>query len=312
MRIFLILILWTYIKYIALLFLLFNVLVEYESSKILNNKSYPLDDGYTNDCFKPFTFDSIPNKMPIGTVLYYTYWNKVFDSAYNKNLNKKRYLLNFINLKFILERLILWYIGLTKLFIILTLIILKLNKDLTLNDFLFNHFIKPIDDRQLIKINNRWVNNDGKKNFLIALDNLLMNKTASVNQINSIKHNMAIFYNAAMELKFGTTTYSAKFIDKSNTKISHTVFPEIAKGWAHVGMQTDFQKAIAHDHYGRPQIINKYEGIKKPSTLLQTEISTLRQVSHETTVSTEKLCMGAIRNGYNHIFTIYWMPSALT
>ena len=180
---------------------------------------------------------------------------------------------------------------------------IKLKPKTSLNDFLFDLFVKPMDNRQLVKINNKWESNNGKKNFLEVIDILLSNKIVSTNNCNQVKNKLAIIYNKAEEIKYGTPVYSAKFIDKNTTKIPHTIFPEATQDTKYVGMQTDFNKAFKFNHYGRAVIINNYSGQYKPSTLLNTDLSELKQISAARKVTIEKICIGAIKNGYDSDLT---------
>lgn len=292
-----------YIKVLSFLFFLYILLVNNESEKILKKKSYKLENRYTNYCFKPKTLDEVPNDLPIGTILYYIYWNNVFDLTYVKILHKKEKILNKILnkifLKQILKSLLLVLIGLNRLLIKITINVLRYN-DKKLEEYLLKNFIKSEDDRMLIKINNEWDLNglkslidgilrpslktigDDKKDIIIKKAIEIVNEKKI--QINEINHE--------------TLMYKATFKD-IKTKIPHSVYIESTKDLQKVGYETDYEKAISRGNYDCPVLINEFDGPKKITTLLSKNKEDFIMVEDPKLVSAMRQYKGALVRGYN-------------
>jgi hypothetical protein len=112
------------------------------------------------------------------------------------------------------------------------------------------------------------------------------------------------------EINFETSTYSAQFTNIKNKK-THEVFLEAVKDEKKLAYQTQYQTAYNNNFYNRNNIIQKYKGDKKESTLLEIKAEELIQIATEKKRSAIEQAKGALIYGYNesaiskkYIFTI--------
>lgn len=263
----------------------------------MDQKSYNTGDRETNFSFRPIMFDTTPDDVVIGTILYYAYYNSVFDLTYKKiALGRKNFWIKQISIKKTLKSIFFWYVGISRLMLLLALKIIKYDEK-GLENYLVKLFIKPMDDRLILKINNKWEINGKWELFWKTTNEKLLGLTSESN-LEYIKPSLLKIYNKSLEINSESKTFLATFVNVK-TKIPHNIFPEASKDskiWAY---QTDFQKAYNKDFYNKEPLIHKYDGIKKQSTLLEGRFDEFKQIRKEKITTVTNQFKGALDYGYN-------------
>ena len=273
---FLITLVFLIIKSITILILIIILLINKESEDILNCDKNDSEDRKGNYFLRPITLFSTPDDLPIATMLYYKYWNEVFNLTYFKiMIGRKNFwfkIFRKINLKTISKIIFYFFIGINKTFINITKEILNYKKKEKIEDFLFRKSINIIDDRLILKINGEWVINGFINETTHKVKNVLLSKNnLSTSSINSAvphiygvikKHNDRLikdFLNLKME--------KGIFKNKISKKM-HEHILEINKNHEYIGYITDQKKADINENYGLNVMLEKIE-LKKKSKLLE-------------------------------------------
>ena len=299
-----------FIKFILYAFLFIFVIANYESNKILNQKSYHNGQRYTNFYIRPKTLENTPDNVAIGNILFIAYWNFVFDITYSKLLYGKYYMFKMITIKDFFIKIFFLYLGISRLMLKIILHILKINKTKNLENYLFSIFLKPIDNRIIVKINNKWKINSGLKIFLMLSKKKLVQELHFDDpKINKALEKFSECYKKMSEINHNTTIFKAKFITK-NTLIPHNVYIKSSKDPDLYGYQTSYNSAFNKNFFNKKPLIHKYEGVTKESTLLPHNKNELKQISTEKKVSFLKQIYGAVKYGYDaeNLSSIYLDP----
>lgn len=242
----------------------------------------------------------MPDKVAIGTILYHAYHNLVFNLCYMKITLGKFYFIKFITVKAIATRILYFLLGVSRIAVKIIKIIIKIDKDTSLEEILFMELYRPNDLRIILKINGEWCVN-GKFSLLIEKINIVLttkNTHLDKKAIDFIAKKILKSCEDLSDIKNETLTYSAKFIaNKSITP--HWVFPESTKNKTYNGYQTDKLKADANSNYGKKIVINQFEGKSKKSTLLIGKSEEFKQISSERKVPSIGQAMGALHHGYS-------------
>lgn len=296
-KLFIISIIWINIKLITVFFVIIFFMINKESNDILNQKEFKINDRFTNFSLKPITFNTIPEPISIGTMFYYAYFNSVFDVTYAKILFGRKYFwLKQFSIKKIIRSLFFWYIGVSRLAILLIYKVIKY-KDNRFENYLLHVFARPFDDRIIIRMNQKWEVNGGVELFWKKITYTLDTKI-SIHKLESIKPAIFKLYKETLELNNESRMFMAKFIN-IKTKIPHHIFPEAAKESKTWAYQTDFHKAKNNNFYDKDPLIFKYDGLKKKSTLIEENKNEFMQISEEKkTIITNQL-KGAVEYGYD-------------
>lgn len=285
-------------------------MVNYESNKIINKKTYFTGERYTNFSIKPKTMDELPENIELGTLFYCIYWNLVFDLTYIKLNHGKWFWLKFLNIKLIAQRLVYAYLGISRLFLKLINHALRLNKEKSIETYIFFNFIRKNDNRIILKINNEWKINNGREIFKHGVKKLLVERNLSENQILWAVEQFEICYNKMQDIKHETITKKVLFVSKDLPKIPHSAFPSLTKNTEILAYQTSYQIAEKKSFYGKQPIINWYQGPTKESTILPFKERDTRQISDLKDTSILKQMQGAIKKGYDReIISDEWATS---
>lgn len=293
-----------YIKFISFLYILIILLANYESNKIINQKTYNTGLRYTNYVIRPKILDEVPKDVKIGTILYTAYWNLVFDITYSKIIYGKFFFIKTLSFKIILKKLFYIYFGISRFTIKLIIHILKMNREQNIENYLFSIFCNTTDHRIIVKINNEWKINNGWKNFVNTTKHLLIQELryGDEKKLEQALGGFKNYYIKMQQIQHTTRFYNALFVKRDLPPIPHKTYLEATKDSKHHGYQTSYESAFNNKFYNKIPLINKYEGHTKKSTLLPHEAKDLRQISQETKGSNLQQLYGAYKNGYDENF----------
>lgn len=287
---------WKYVKLIALFWVFVLALINKESNDIIEQKTFKIDGRYTNFSIRPIIINTVPDTIPIGKLLYYGYYNSVFNLTYNKIIYKSKYFwLKEMTIKKVIKSIFFWYIGISRLSLLLILKIVKYKEE-SITDYLLKIFGNPIDDRLIIKINNKWEVNGNEKKMWNSISSVLENRVSTY-KIEYIKPRIFSLYHQMKEINFYNKTYAAKFVNIKN-KTPHKAFFDSSKDKEEIGYETEYKKAYINGFYNKYKLINWYDGEKKESTLLNIRIDELKQISKEKKILISKQLIGAIDHGF--------------
>lgn len=191
----------------------------------------------------------------------------------------------------------------------LILQIFKINKEKSIEKYLFKYICNPTDNRIIVRIDNKWKINGGWEVFKKSLDKLITLKFnySDNNKIDKLYKEFKPVYNRMEELEKETRTYSAIFVDKKLPKTPHLVFPESTNRKDMLTYQTSYQAAFNNSFYGKKPLINEFDGINKKSTLIPKLDKELRQIKDETNESKLSLIIGAYFKGYDkNLISVEW------
>lgn len=284
------------IKLISFFYLCILILINEESKKILNKKE--------NICIRPKIISETSDKMPIGTILYNIYWNKVFNLTYMKiMIGQDKFwfkIIRSINFIKLFKSLILILFGISKFMIQLWYNIFNYKEE-SIELYLTKKFLNPIDDRLIIRINNEWKINGKNEKILEKWKNYLWStRNYSHEHIESAQ--TILYLNL---LKWEKLTKECIWFNKIQKgmfkdikKIPHIYYPGLTKE-GKIAYSTDYNKAKKFNNYNKETVIEKFDGEKKESILLQDDISNFIAKGVVKEEPGNKLIMGAIINGYN-------------
>ena len=275
-KIFIITLVFLIIKSIIILILIILLLINKESEDILNCDKNDSDDRKGNYFFKPMNLFSTPDDLPIATILYYKYWNEVFNLTYFKiMIGRKNFwfkIFRKINLKTISKIIFYFFIGINKTFINITKEILNYEKKEKIEDFLFIKFINIIDDRLIIKINGEWVINgfinettNKIKNVLLLKNNL---STSSINNAVPNIYGVIKKHNDRLLKDFLKLKVEKGIFKNKMSKKMHEHILKINKNYEYIGYITDQKKADINENYGLNVMLEKIK-LEKRSKLLE-------------------------------------------
>ena len=281
-----------YIKFISFLYVMIFITANYESNKILNKKFFNNGERYTNYSIRPKILSQTPKELQIGNILFIAYWNFVFNITYLKILYGKWFFLKNIKIKNIIERLFLMYFGISKLFIKLMIHIFKIYKKNNIEDYLLIFFLNPEDNRIILRINNKWVVNNGWKILKEIIEKNIIKDDNFLSKIEDIYHKI-------IKSNYTTTTYEASFTNPNKRQIIHNIYPEISKKKEISPYRTAYDIAYNNNFYKKSPIIKKFYGDNKESTLIPEKKINLIQKSEEITTFAGKIYKGAVYDGYD-------------
>jgi len=245
--------------------------VNYESNKILTSKTFGNGSRKINSSFRPIKLEYLPEKVVIGTILYRAYYNLVFSLCYAKITLGKFYLLKLINIKTIAIRIMYLLLGISRIAIKIIKIIIKIDKNTSLEEILFIELYRPNDLRLILKINGEWCVN-GRFSLLIEkIGMALTTKNTHLDEkaIKFVAKKISKSCEDLRDVKNETLTYSAKFITNKDAT-PHWLYPESTENKTSIGYRTDKLKADINKNYGRKIIINQFSGKSKKSTFYRT------------------------------------------
>jgi hypothetical protein len=288
---------YTYTKVVVLAFILFHLSANLEAYRIFNKPSYMVAEGwYNNDAIYPPIIGEVGDDTQISDLIYKRYKLLVFDLVYSRVLNGRFYLLKQISIINILRIFFYYLLGVSRVMVITILTIIKVRSENTRNGLLFKLFLHPMDNRKLIKINNKWVAN-GKHDGIPNIFKMMNTRLRGIGGVDSTSAKIAWEIHDRVGVITSTKYKLAIFINKNEKQIPHKAYPEAATG-DNVGLETDFHKSTHNTDYNREVIIRKYID-KKESTLLLVKATDLKQISKEKEVSVLKQILGAHKYGYN-------------
>ncbi len=293
------------IKSIIILTLFIFYLINKESNNILNSTKYDSEIRKGNYELRPINFYTTPNDLPIGTIIYYKYWNEVFNLTYLKILSghENFWLEAFKKIKFnSWFYLLLWYyIDLSRNFIKISLEIVKY-KEKNIEEFLFLKFSNVLDDRLIIKLEDKWIVNG----FVTETSNkakliLLKKNNLSTSNINlAMPHIIKIIEKNKDKTNKNYLQFVIKqgiFLDKKN-KTPHSHIKNICKNDDFIGYITDQQKADFKKNYNLRSILEKVE-LEKKSKVLEIPKSEIILYGEEKTVNSRPFLESAYRYPYS-------------
>lgn len=269
-----------------------------EAWNIVNQKPYMLDGTYSNDFMVPPVINTVSAKTKLSDLLYKKYKILVFDLVYTRVKYGKFYILKQISIKSLGTTILFYIMGISRILLKTLRILFAFVRGQTTNEILFDIFIYEDYNRKLVRINNVWVANGPR----LSLNNLFKNAVdVCGNPIVFSERETKIFKEIVERVHVSTSTNFtyAQFIEKSVTKLPHKIYHEVLKNTQYVGLETGFDRANLNNNYCQVPIINRYDGEKKPSTLLEKPIDGFTQVSDEIKTSIKRQALGAVLYGYN-------------
>lgn len=286
-----------YIKVVSLLFVVFNVSAGIEAYSIFNRPAYKISEGwYTNEALYPPIIYYVGDDTHISDLIYKQYKLLVFNLVYSRILGGRFHLLKKISLMNIIKVLFYYILGINRVLIVTISTIIKIKPKSTRSDILFKLFSHPVDNRKIIRINNKWVANGVFKffkNVKSVYDGKNQHKIIDVENSNKILKEVSERIRH-VENTIYKTAYS---IDKNHPQIKHKIYIEASTGNS-VGMETDYYKAIKNKNYNQQPIITKYYAVKD-SVLLHKDISSFKNLSAENKNTIIHQAWGAALNGYD-------------
>ena len=264
------------IKFITFLFIMIFILINKESEDILSTEKYDCEDRVGNYSFRPINIFSTPDELPIATMLYYKYWNEVFNLTYLKIvIGRKNFwfkILKKINFKSIIRIIFYFFTGLNKIFIDIAKLILNYKKKEKIENLLFKKFINILDDRLIIKIKGEWAINGFVSETTNIVKKILINKntlsTSSIESKMPYIHMIVEKHNNKMMKDFFSFKMKQGFFKNRITNKTHEHILEINKDPKNVGYITDYEKANNNGNYDLNVMLEKVE-LKKTSKVLE-------------------------------------------
>lgn len=298
------------IKSLSIIYLTINFIINKESEEILNKKFFKIDENrWTNYCIRPKKINTTDEDMPIGTILYKIYYNKVFNLTYIKILlGREKFwikIIKNIKLKNIIEKIFYLLVGLSKFFITILSIITKY-KNKSIQEYLFSTFCNPwdeISDRLIIRINNKWEINGIRKRIHQKIKEELYYKTSENKWSSGSIEIWKMIEKWEKEYsKYSYETITKSILHKNKSIGIHNIFPELIKENKLVAYMTDLNKAEKKNNFSLSPFIYKFEGDKKDSRILIDDIYNVKQLEEEKSISSLKIILGAKVNGFNETF----------
>ncbi len=295
-----------FIKTIVIVFAFIIFIINKESENILNISKYDNENWVNNYTIRPKKIYITPYDMPIGTLIYTIYWNKVFDLTYLKILIGRDYfwikMLKSTPKKDILIRFMLVIMGINKLIIKIIIQILY-NKDKSLIDYLFEKSINRFDDRMIVRIDGQWLINGFSNELGKKIERYLksQNKISTTNidmmmpKINIILRKYKEYFDNNISHRL---TAKSIFCDK-RTSIPHWLIKDITKDKNNGAYVTCSYKANKKNYYGDEIIVNEVDFNKK-STILATTYSDIKIIGQERNISLLPIIKGSLEKGYNN------------
>jgi hypothetical protein len=297
-KIYLITIILIVIKLISLILIITLFFINKESENILKKKE--------NYCIRPIEFYMIPEDLPISTILYYAYWNKVFDLTYfkifvgRKNLILK--ILKSIKIKNIIKYFFYFYFEISRIFVKILTEIVKYDNKKSIENYLFKKFSNPIDDRVIIKIGEDWLINGSIDLICYKIKcNLLNKNTMSSSNIEMIMpriYKLTKDYYTNVSKDFGEQTLIKGLFKNRITGMGHWHAEDIIKNNEFIGYITDSKKAFEKDNYGKKLILKEIQ-LKKDSNMLMINKEEIELNSKKIEISSFPFIKSAVMKGYD-------------
>jgi hypothetical protein len=246
--------------------------------------------------------------MPIGTSIYYWYWNTVFDLTYLKIMvNKKNFWIEIfknIKISYIIKRLIFLYFDISYFLFKLIKEVFN-NKENDLEMYLFSKFSNPIDDRMIIRFEEKWLINGTINEITQKTVNWLKNKknisTSNIDFLQTRIYIIAEKHHNVLVKKFDTEKkLKLSFFTNKRTKSPHWGVFDVSKNNEEMGYLTDQKKAEEKFFYGEKDnvLIEKIEWEKK-TCLFNINKSEIKFKDSEKFIKEILLIKSADVNGYN-------------
>lgn len=305
-KIILIALTYKFIKFIIFFLIFIFLIINKESEDVLKKKE--------NYCLRPIDFYTTAGiDLPLGTFAYYWYFNKVFDLTYIKiMIGREKFwikIIKSIKLKYLIKRIILWYIDFSYLLLKIIKEIIKFNKNEKFDFYLFNKINKNKlnPDRLIIRIEEKWQINGSYLEICMKCINFLKNKnTISTSNIELLKprfYNIIKEYSDNLNNNFNNSKNIEQgiFINKIN-KSMHWYLEGISKDEDKKPYFTDQKNAEKFNYYGiEDQVLMKGIEWKKPSCLIQIPKDNVRLKGIVDKISSIRLFKAADLNGYNEV-----------
>jgi len=294
------------IKFITFLFIIIFILINKESENFLNCKNNDSEFWLGNYSMKPINSYSVPDELPIASILYNKYWNEVFNLTYLKiKIGRKNFwfkILKKINLKALFRLIFYFLTGINRIFINIFKEVLNYKKKEKLENFLFKKFASIGDDRLIMKIKGEWVIN-GK---IDIIKNKIRQKLIIENRISheNIEYAMPWIekiiekYDSRISENIKDLIIKKGVFANKITKKPHWHTFGILKDESKIPYITDEEKAIDNDNYGlKPVLKGVY--LKKKSTLLEIEKDKTIFLENEVELQAHPFIKSAYYNGFN-------------
>lgn len=269
---------YTTIKLISLILLILYYLVNKESENILNKEKYDTKEWAYNYCIRPKKLYIRPEHVPIGSMLYAIYWNKVFDLTYLKIiLGRDKFwlkILKSIKFKEIFLNIFIIFSGVSRLMIKLIYETIKW-KNKSLEDYLYEKSYNYLDDRLIIRINREWKVNGFIDNTLKSIEIILKNKnkmsTSNIELMLPRIYKILELYKKKIDGEIISLIFKRGiFLDK-RTKIVHPHILNICKNVEKIGYITDYKKSEEKGDYSLNFLFKKVI-LEKESKVLEVNI----------------------------------------
>jgi len=289
--------------------MVWQIVVESDAKRFYNKKSYPIDKRFTNDCLAPKIFSTIPENMPIGTIIYNNYYNCVFNSVYLRIKLGNRYWSRYFNLKIIFKSLFFWYFGISRLMLLIFSNALKI-KNVGLETWVYKNLTNPYDTRLIIRLDNKWHANGGQAKKLNDFVMKRFPENTSSEKIQSFFHEMNKLY--LLNKKYEAFSLEERvWVKHPNLRIQHHGYTNICRDKDMLGYVTDKAKAVDNNNYGKETIVEQFMGTK-PSILLLDSKDMIKVSGGVRKVPTSDIAAGAIIHGYNEDYISNSFQSTIT
>lgn len=286
------------VKCLWLLALLITLLVFYDSHHFITS---PRETKYLEER----SANRIPKDYPLTSMIYVMYTRMSFDITYNKVKTGSFFSRPKFTLSLFLKTFVAVTFGVSRLFINLTLVLLKVRKHDSLEAFLLTYCTQHTQTRRVLYYGRKWYTNPGQNGRLAKAIGSIMQGSPKA-QVEEMLRMANRFVGEDGGLSNMTTTQAAlKFKPGvlgqwAKVHQSHIVWFGLAKRPGDVVYGTDLNKAQSSSNYGRECALNEYDGGTKPTRGLVGSLDEFSYVDGKVIrVGMSNLYTGAILHGYN-------------
>lgn len=245
--------------------------------------------------FRPIKYNNLNNKY-LHEILNVIIHNSAFNIVYLKINNGKWWWVPSLSARDLTIKI---FFLVFQISITLIKTIMSVFKYGSILDLLCMHALNVNDNRIIVKEDNLWHCNGKFKTFYAHLKPHVINLSDAMGD----KHYKIMFnyyekYSSVLNNQYLIQNYY-QFVLKDHPKTPHLGSTHWTNSQKTIGYQTDYEKAHSQGYYDKTKIINKFQGTKKSSVLLEQQISDVKEVGKEKKKLIINEIMGAKEHGYD-------------
>lgn len=293
----------TQIKLIILIVLAISILIKIESDNILNSKKYDFKTRKGAYAIRPINWTKKPDNIPIGTMLYYHYYNLVFSYTYGRIQGGSFFWFKEIRAMDLAKILFFIYIDISRLMLRLLKLVLMAQRSKSVEEFLYPRLVHYWDSRLIIYYKNEWHLNGkpDKRIFKTLGESWEIKKFLEKNVEHSdvrkrLEDPLSKDARFMKEMVYSTPVTETRFAFKNT--LAHKTYPELARDKNFWAYSTSASKAREKGNYGLSCLLDSYKD-KHETTLLLIPSDQVIELREAEQVIIPEITIGASLNNFN-------------